>query len=88
MSAKKIQHDNPTGTKGVICHICNKGSLVIENTFGIDPPILQCSECKTMFIKNEDGELKDLSTKEGVEEMEKYKKNKKPGKPTLRKKIK
>jgi hypothetical protein len=81
MNAIKSQDNNPTETDATICHICNKGSLVIVNTFGIEPRMLECSACGTRFYKNATGELKEIGSEETTQGMKKNIKNKKPGKP-------
>jgi hypothetical protein len=88
MSAKKIDDKNLTEAEGAVCHICNKGSLVIVNTFGINPPMLECSACGTRFYKNASGELKKVDPSEKKPEKKKNLKNKKPGKPSIQKREK
>ena len=80
MSTKKNQESDLTESEGTVCHICNKGSLVIVNTFGINPPMLECSACGTKFFKNASGELKEMGSEEPKKEVQKNLKNKKAGK--------
>jgi hypothetical protein len=88
MNAKKGKDTDPIEIEGAVCHICNKGSLVIVNTFGIEPPMLKCSACGTKFYKNASGELKEIGSNETAQEMKKNIKNKKPGKPFSQKREK
>jgi hypothetical protein len=81
MSAKKSLDNNLNESEGTVCHICNKGSLVIVNTFGINPPMLECSACGTRFFKNDSGELVEAGSKKTDKATKKNLKDKKPSKP-------